>query len=226
LGGERVEIKSQDAKVRYRVTLEPENFFHFGAGFGDDEVDDTFVTERIVVWENGEGSLSREHILIPASSLKGALSHRTAFHYNRLIERFADDPALFDAFGENNEAVAALFGAAKGHKNEAKGKLLFSDLFKPHRILETKIFDHVKIDRFTGGAVSGVLFNEKVSAQKEAWELEIVVTETVADPIYVEAFEAALEDLTQGRLPLGGKVNRGHGVFTGTWSKEEQNVEK
>jgi hypothetical protein len=35
-----------------------------------------------------------------------------------------------------------------------------------------------------------------------------------------EAFENTLDDLCSGMLPLGGKVNRGHGVFEGSWTKE------
>ena len=33
-----------------------------------------------------------------------------------------------------------------------------------------------------------------------------------------KALECALDDITNGMLPLGGNVNRGHGVFTGNWT--------
>jgi hypothetical protein len=36
------------------------------------------------------------------------------------------------------------------------------------------------------------------------------------EPDALKSFELALQDLCNGRLPLGGGVNRGHGLFTGT----------
>jgi len=32
----------------------------------------------------------------------------------------------------------------------------------------------------------------------------------------------ALNDLCNGLLPLGGKVNRGHGIFIGEWKIKEK----
>jgi hypothetical protein len=34
-------------------------------------------------------------------------------------------------------------------------------------------------------------------------------------PKITSAWEATLNDLVEGRLPLGGKTNYGHGIFTG-----------
>ncbi len=212
----------------YKIAIEPDSFFSFGAGFGDDEVDDISVTEEIVKWDKPKGYFSTTQILLPASSLKGALSHRVAFHYNRLEENFIENiDDIEEYMGENNLAVATLFGASKSHKYEGKGKALFSDMFKSFDKDKVKIFDHVKIDRFTGGAMSSALYNEKVNAQKDVWNIEIVLDENIADSHIKEAFEETLNDLCKGLLPLGGKVNRGHGVFEGSWSMEEVgNVEK
>ena len=226
--GEEKELKDTTDSCVYKVTIEPDDFFSFGAGFGDDEVDDIFVTEEIVKWKNGVGEFSEREILLPASSLKGALSHRVAYHYNKLKEIYADEIPLdeFDNhIGENNEAVYTIFGASKGHKNESRGKALFSDIYKEFNEREVKIFDHVKIDRFTGGAIDSALFNEKVNAQRDEWKIEIVLVENLEDDIK-KAFEYALDDLCNGLLPLGGKVNRGHGVFRGNWDKEGCNDKK
>lgn len=200
----------------YTIRIEPDDFFSFGSGFGDDAVDDIAVKEERVLWEN-EGRFSERDILLPASSLKGTLSHRVAFHYNALTGVYADQKEIetFSNYtGENNNAVSTLFGASKGHQNEGKGKTLFSDLYQDDRG-EVKIFDHVKIDRFTGGTVNSALFNEKVIAQKDVWNIKIILADTVEDPKVIKAFENTLDDLCRGWLPLGGKVNRGHGVFQG-----------
>jgi CRISPR/Cas system CSM-associated protein Csm3 (group 7 of RAMP superfamily) len=199
----------------YTIKLKPDDFFSFGAGFGDDEVDDIAVTEEVVKWDsNNKGSFSNKQILLPASSLKGALSHRVAYHYNKLNGNYADTitDSIENYIGENNNAVATIFGVKKEKNKGAKGVALFSDMFKEFNENEVKIFDHVKIDRFTGGAVDSALYNEKVIAQRDVWEVKIVLVQDIDSKIK-EAFEATLDDLAKGWLPLGGKVNRGHGVF-------------
>ena len=221
--GKEIKLESSRDVCIYKITLKPDSFFSFGAGFGDDEVDDISVTEEIVNWnEKQQGYFSKKQLLLPASSLKGALSHRVAFHYNKIKKIYADKIDLedFDNYiGENNKAVATIFGASKSHKFEGKGKALFSDVFQEFNKDEVKIFDHVKIDRFTGGAIESALYSEKVNAQKESWNIEIVL-EKALDKDIIKAFEDSLDDLCKGLLPLGGKVNRGHGIFEGSWNKE------
>ncbi len=211
--GSEKEYREKNKVTTYSMALKPDDFFSFGSGFGDDEVDDIAIMEETVEWNTSKGKFTKQQILFPASSLKGALSHRVAFHYNRLDGKFADEVKdIEDYTGANNVAVSTLFGAEKGHKNEAKGKALFSDMFKPFNTNEVKIFDHVKIDRFTGGAMNSALYNEKVIAQKDVWKIKIVLADDINNKVK-EAFEATLDDLAKGWLPLGGKVNRGHGVF-------------
>ncbi|CAA6815327.1 MAG: DUF324 domain-containing protein [uncultured Sulfurovum sp.] len=212
----------------YKISIKPDSFFSFGAGFGDDKVDDISVTEEIVKWDKVEGYFSEKQILMSASSLKGALSHRVAFHYNKLEKKFIENiKNVDDHMGENNLAVATIFGASKSHKHEGKGKALFSDMYHDFNEDEVKIFDHVKIDRFTGAAMDSALYNEKVNAQKDIWNIEIVLADDIVDSNIEKAFKDTLDDLCKGLLPLGGKVNRGHGIFEGSWSMEENNnVEK
>lgn len=68
----------------YSVTLKPEDFFLFGAGMGDLDADLRPKTEKVICWKDGRAAFSEEQILIPATSVKGAISHRLAFHYNRI----------------------------------------------------------------------------------------------------------------------------------------------
>lgn len=77
----------QDTRWKHiKVKLEPENFFLFGAGFGDEDVDMKPKTERYFNWSSGTPKLdeTQEYFLIPATSVKGAISHRVAYHYNLL----------------------------------------------------------------------------------------------------------------------------------------------
>jgi len=226
--GEDRKLSNSKKVCLYKINIKPDSFFSFGAGFGDDEVDDIAVTEEVVKWDKSKGYFSEKQILLPASSLKGALSHRVAFHYNKLeknfIETLEESPENY--IGENNLAVATLFGASKSHKYEGKGKALFSDMFQEFKEDEVKIFDHVKIDRFTGGAIDSALYNEKVMAHNESWSIEIVLAKEIEDEHIKEAFKLTLDDLCNGLLPLGGKVNRGHGIFEGSWTKEGCDDEK
>ena len=213
----------------YELELKPVDFLLFGSGFGNDKADMTFVRETFIDW-SGECAQAkdREHVvLIPASSVKGALSHRIAFHYNRLTQKFADtltnEEQIENYTGKNNIAVKALFGSegdtvgGKMH-NKKRGNVLMSDIIEEVP-LSTKIFNHVSIDRFTGGAIDGALFNEEtLYAKGHTYNMKLLVNHAsfTGDDHIKTAFEDALKDLCTGLLPLGGGVNRGNGCFEGT----------
>ena len=68
----------------YKLVIQPENFFLFGAGFGDDDADNKPKTERYFEWKNGKPELIKQDcLLIPGTSIKGAIAHRVAFYYNK-----------------------------------------------------------------------------------------------------------------------------------------------
>jgi CRISPR/Cas system CSM-associated protein Csm3 (group 7 of RAMP superfamily) len=267
---------------QYSLNLKPESFFFFGAGYGDNEVSMLPKKEQYFSWASGKPQL-KESILLPATSIKGALAHRVAYHYNKLegtfientnqhlissiseddilksitpayqLEELAfskdstewqklideidalsiEDSLVWQAFeqeidqaimdsaqdiglpvGEENEAVKQLFGYAKDSKKHQglRGRVIISDIYLDE--VKEKIFNHVKIDRFTGGAVDGALFQEKVVHTKEELKIEIYVDEeALRDKQIKAAFEAALEDLKVGALQLGGNTAKGHGAF-------------
>lgn len=227
--GDYVQADATDTSTwqKYTLTLTPEDFFLFGSGRGDDEADMTAVTEKVVTWKDGVPSFDKDKTLIPATSVKGALAHRTAFHYNKLAENFADKlQTLESVVGPKNKAVQTLFGYQDENGDLHRGNVIFSDLFEDFK--HTKILNHVAIDRFTGGAIDGALFSEKVTyGQRKEITLEILVNETdevKQDPRVLQAFHAAIADLCNGLLPLGGGVCRGNGTFTGRCEPElEQN---
>ena len=212
--------------TKYELILSPEDFFLFGSGFGDEDADITPVKSKKVVWTDGIGTMKENLVLIPASSVKGALSHRVAFHCNRLNGRFAGcSGEKAPKVGKNNEAVQALFGSegerVKGKMvNQRRGNLLLSDLIENE--MTDKVLNHVAIDRFTGGAMDGALFTEKTTYGKgHQFKLEILAKkEALENKMVCEAFEEAMKDICKGLLPLGGGVNRGNGVFTGCLIKD------
>ena len=217
--GDDVSNKEFSNATTYKLTLQPDDFFLFGAGFGDDDVDLVPVKENQVIWENDGGvekpQMSKNMVLIPASSIKGALAHRVAFHYNKKCERWAEDNNK-DALIKNNEAVVGLFGSADKHR----GIVLFEDIIEDIGV--DKIFNHVKIDRFTGGAIDGALFNEKAAFGKgKSFSTTITLLD---DTDFVDVFEEALKDICKGMLQLGGGTTKGYGFFKGKLEKNNEEI--
>lgn len=216
----------------YELTLKAEDFFLFGSGFGNEMADMTPVTEKVIVWSDGEseGRFQENNVLIPATSVKGALSHRVAYHYNRLCGFFADTKeALLAQTGCQNVAVCSLFGDNDAKKLK-RGNVLFSDVIvTPKSGMKSKLLNHVSIDRFTGGALNGALFDEQVVYGKEdEYVMKVLVNkqsfmnsskEDSIDNDIEKALECALKDIAMGILPLGGGVNRGNGCFRGSITK-------
>ena len=223
-------VKRTTERLCYQ--LRPENFFLFGSGFGDDDADMTPVKEQKVIWEKGLGKLADYEYLIPASSVKGALAHRTAFHYNKLEGFFADGKTKEEIeahVGKSNKAIRLLFGCEgdENGKGKQRGNVIISDMYISKA--KEKAFTHVAIDRFTGGGVDGALFTEKATywqsnnQDEYPLKLEILIDEqnigkTDKEGIKakaLKAFKMSLDDLCNGILPLGGGVNKGHGIFIG-----------
>lgn len=225
----KLEKTSTNGRTSYTLQLKPVDFMLFGSGFGNDKADMTFVRETFIDWSNRPAQAKdRERVvLIPASSVKGALSHRLAFHYNRLKEKYAnalaEGESIEDCVGKNNAAVKAIFGSegekdTKGKmQNKQRGNVLMSDIIQEADIA-SKILNHVSIDRFTGGAIDGALFREEtLHAKGMVFELKLIVNKiALEDDDIKSAFEHTLKDLCSGLLPLGGGVNRGNGCFEGT----------
>lgn len=247
---EDVRDTAQSAWIKYELSIKPEDFFLFGSGFGDDDVDITPVKGKKVIWKDGTGLLQDNLVLIPATAVKGALSHRVAFHWNKLngltaenlrpsIDLIRNDNTmdastqskkieeLKDSFsGKKNKAVNTLFGSEgerSGEKmeNQRRGNLLFSDVIAPGSY--DKVLNHVSIDRFTGGAIDGALFSEKNTyGRGNVYTMTIWANkEALSDSNIELSLENALIDICNGLLPLGGGVNRGNGTFTGRLTKDE-----
>lgn len=240
-----------DSLIYYKLELEPDGlFFNFSEGFGNDEVDNKPLEEEVITYLNDKIDFKNQTV-IPATSIKGAIAHRTAFHFNKLKGKYADilnkehkairDVQIKMLTGNFNDAVYQLFGGEVGgmrlkedeknyqsityeleNKNGQRGKVIIDDMyFNEGQIVNNKIFNHVAIDRFTGGAMNGALFSEKSSRfiENNKLELHIALEKATYDEHIIEAFENSLKDICKGLLPLGGMTTKGNGIFTGTLIK-------
>lgn len=214
------EIINIDSIYTYQLKLKPDMFFIFSSGSGDEKVDNKPV-EEITIHYTDEGLGYETKTLIPASSIKGALSHRVAFYYNKLNGFFTENPNA--KTGTENPAVRELFGFEAQDQEGKRGVVVIDDLYYSNEVDNSKILNHVAIDRFTGGAMDSALFSEKVSNFKDE-NAEIILNVNLEkldfdEPTITEALEAALKDICKGLLPLGGMTTKGHGIFTGSLYK-------
>ncbi len=245
LGGGRIAANSDEAsRVRsiclplrfdgpWRIGQGKAGARHKGQGKAADLLP---VTEIRVQWEGGSAQskeVATEYALLPASGIKGALRHRTAFHFNALSGRFDRTPDMV-ASG-TPDGTEPLFGDVKKEQGDGKaddghvGMVVIDDIF-PTAITNdnTVIWTHVSIDRFSGGARAGMLFSEEVLAPCD-FDLEIAFVPQQAsdlvkvDPLLLEAFAMALEDLAEGRLSLGARGTTGHGIVA--WKSEADRID-
>ncbi len=195
--------------------------------------------DQCIIWSDDKGSLSEPLPMIPATSIKGALSHRVAFHYNAATGTFADDAVneenelycenwLDERSGSNNKAVRLLFGEA-ADENAGKGqagRVLIDDVWLDN-ITDSDFVRvmHNSIDRFTGGTRPGALFEERVIYGKGfSFNLRLLLPVEPEEEFYEakSALIKALRDLAEGRLQLGAGSGRGNGYFRGTETALEE----
>lgn len=283
-----IDEQNDDIKdwIKYELRLKVKDFFLFSAGFGDEDADNKPKTENYFEWSSGKPVLTtKDFLLIPATSIKGIIAHRTAYHFNLLenvrigkakksklettldldqaIEEFIND-FNFDNItdlsgtdwsgleekinainiedlktwndfeknledeaikkndntlpvGESNHAVKELFGFAKDSeriKDGLRGRVIIDDVYLPYDKSKDKVFNHTRIDRFTGGTIDGALFQEKVAQYDGNISIVIwVENKALVEGNVKKAFENTLDDIRQGRLQLGGNSTKGHGVF-------------
>lgn len=235
---ENSEIGSLDDSkwTHYQLKLKPLDFFMFGSGMGDSDADNVYVSELIVSWgsddkpyiDKDKECKPQKRVLIPGSSVKGAIAHRTAYHYNKIkgnfAENYKDKEKREEITGSNNEAVAAIFGEKKSDNTFTRGRILIDDVIKGQAEPKSKPFFHNKIDQFTGGTMDGALFQEKVIYDKDTeYTFDIYVENSaIADDDIKTAFKQSLRDICTGLLPLGGITNRGNGIFTGTATENDE----
>lgn len=215
--------------THYAITLTPENVFLFGSGFGDEYADSIAVSEKIV--DYAKGDLSEAKLLIPASSIKGAISQRTKFYINQHLGNVIDSAESTSDSSDTKSAQihATLFGSANNGTNQpTKGRILVRDMYLDYdEKRNSQIFAHNSIDRFSASVIDGALFQEKATfapTSNHTFCIDIFVATTNSQnpqdfATATNAFEKALIDICNGALPLGEMSSKGHGFFSGDLHK-------
>ena len=210
-------VPSRSIEVRLKA-LRAVGPWLFGGGQGSEDISP--VAETVVGWGMDGGAISAEPLFyLPAASIKGALAHRVAWHYNRLAGLRADAPGVVaaDHVGRANATVRALFGEIKEDDGSgSRGLLMFEDVFVPAGTVSPTTFWHVSLDRFTGSARAGLLFTESALGRTNLGDyvISIVASDGAGPtPRVKHSLAAALDDVRRGRLPFGAGGGRGNGGF-------------
>jgi CRISPR/Cas system CSM-associated protein Csm3 (group 7 of RAMP superfamily) len=230
--------ENSNTVVTATLTLKPNSYWRIGQGEKPNLQDSNGKTadllpklEQRINWQLNKAEGAAEQLLIPGSSVKGALSHRIAFHANRFSEqpRWADDMTedklnTYDK-SEHCEEVQQLFGFANDEQRHSKQKgqagfVFIDDAYQTFSKTDLQMIMHNSIDRFSGSVRDHMLFSEEMVWGKGV-NLQLTIKKDAAiTPTAKKALQHALDDLCQGRLALGAGVSKGHGLFTGNlkWS--------
>lgn len=147
---------------------------------------------------------SNDEYILPGTSLKGAIRARA----EKILNTIKDDLSI------SNE----LFGFVDlENKKVKKGKIKIEEKLVKNCVGEVQT--RIKIDRFTGGTISGALFDEMPLFAKgeDTYNQAVNVKISIKDCNDCEAglMLLILKDLWTGDLALGGGKNVGRGVLEG-----------
>lgn len=233
------------ATLTLAIELTPRDFWRIGQG--NESLGRSGKTpdllpklEPMVTWPQGRAVIGARVALVPGSSVKGALAHRMAFHWNALNGKFVDDlnPEEIAHWekSEDCQGVKEIFGYAKdrdtapGRSRDASGQaghLLIDDahieITEQDRRQCVQAMIHNSIDRFTGGVRNRMLFTEELIYQCPI-PLRITLLPGIekAGATARRALARTIRDLCEGRIALGSGVTKGHGSFTGTPDESTQ----
>lgn len=182
--------------------------------------------ERSIVWRNGTAEVAdHANLAVPGSSIKGALRHRSLFHYNRLAGRFAAEPTPAPPAAEGIDSVFGYVREAQedGQSQEASlvpiaraGSIIIDDA----EVADAETLDLWRngIDRFAGGVRNGVLFGEQLVFRGTLTARLVLGDASAASKEARRAFGLALLDLVEGRLAIGAGASKGNGFMKGELS--------
>lgn len=163
---------------------------------------------------------SKGRYIIPGTSLKGVLRHRSAYILQQLGKAILPDEAW--SLGKEEPLVEYTMGPSpetmKLHPNEAKRRSRFLvDVAVITQGVIAKEQSRNRIDRFTGGTIDTALFTTKPIWQKKREEPVVRLHFGVKGAKDWEAGLALLllKDLWLGRTAVGGEKSIGRGTLKG-----------
>jgi CRISPR/Cas system CSM-associated protein Csm3 (group 7 of RAMP superfamily) len=203
------------------ATLYPEDGWCVGGGAKPLSESETApvhnaFSEPVIVWDKtNNASIQHNTPLLPGTSLKGAFTHRLAFHYRRLTARWATAETVSNT---RETALQSLLGHVDGDR-ASRGFIWFDDTYvKPDPAMHVRTRN--RIDRLTGGTIDKALFKEErivaapVTVTLNIDERAFDILNEDEQAHLTKAIDLTWRDLTQGRLAVGAGQSTGNGFFS------------
>lgn len=218
-------------KIDLSLIIENANALHFGASMGSFEtngVDNEILMEEYVDYNLSENWFIPAY-LIPFSSIKGLISHKSTYYYNKMAGIYINEAKClkeqYESLADNNTSVKnVVFGYTKGMESNI-GFFEGEDIYLDIDTVKTKVFQHNAIDRFTNETIGGVLFQENTLSIYKSdvdliLELNLNKKFEEMDEKYIRSIVYAIEDIRTSLTAIGGKSNKGHGLIEANWKDE------
>lgn len=153
---------------------------------------------------------SNNKYILPGSSFKGAIRN----NFNKIAK-----------LKGLNELTEIAFGQEAESNEKSMGRLYFKDI-EIENVLDSAIYNRIKIDQFTGGVRSGAILNQRPIKGKFTSEIYYKITgneendkKVIATMIYT------LKDALIGDISFGSGYSIGRGKLKGQFIKVEINKE-
>lgn len=198
------------AELRLKSFLFIRDYSH-GVGKNDGRID-------AVPLKNG-----KKEVVIPGTSWAGIFRN----HMRRILSQL-DDSQLMLIFPECSsdsklyveKIINYLFGYVVGEEKQVSNLYFKESSFKNDSVSEV-LRTRTAIDRFTGGASNGLLFNNLLAyskGEKSICSVEIHFSQTLKNNqtqcTFVRSLlENCIDDLKSGYLVVGGQTSVGGGIF-------------
>jgi len=149
---------------------------------------------------------SNEKPVIPGTSIKGAVRDRAIKIINTLRGNATGDELVRKTFGwADNDS-------GSGKKEKIKSRLIIDESLIENAVEQKQT--RIKIDRFTGGPISGALLRE-LPVWHDGEKIIISMKIEKYEPWEAGLMLLILKDLWNGDLPIGGEKSIGRGLLSG-----------
>ncbi|MHC5770608.1 MAG: RAMP superfamily CRISPR-associated protein [Nostoc sp.] len=140
--------------------------------------------------------------VLSGTSLAGVLRHRA----ERIVNTLQKNTSIID------EIFGVDFSKDKTKKGKASRLIVHESVIKE---TEDLVQNRIAIDRFTGGALHGALFNEQPIFGSDKTELNLELELRQPKPHEIGLLLLLIKDLWTGDLPIGGTSSIGRGRLQG-----------
>ncbi|WP_373529419.1 RAMP superfamily CRISPR-associated protein [Nostoc sp.] len=144
--------------------------------------------------------------VLSGTSLAGVLRHRA----EQIVNTLHKNTTIID------EIFGVDFSKDKTKKAKASRLIVHESVIKESNDL---VQNRIAIDRFTGGALHGALFNEQPVFRSDKTELKLELELRQPKPYEIGLLLLLIKDLWTGDLPVGGTSGIGRGRLQGKEAK-------